>query len=309
MTSTNSFIEHPRFPDDISHGSRGGPTFATNVVVYGSGYEQRNARWPVARHKYDVAHGLESEAQLATLLKFFHIAQGRQYGFRFKDWADYSASSGSNASGTGQCNSSAVGDGTPHYYLYKKYGPLSGSPGGTTPYGLRRITKPVSGTITVNRNGTAVTLSNSPTSGQAWIDTTTGSVTFVEDFSRAISSLTNNSQALVTTAVSHTLVLSDRVWFQGVAGMTQINSTTAVINSIVDHVRFVVGTDTRTSAGYGVYTGSGQVKKYPQAADVLTAVFEFDVPARFETDEMHTSLDAPGTYSWGQIPVWEIKQG
>jgi len=307
VTTVNSFIEHPRFPDDISYGSQGGATFETNVVVYGSGYEQRNPRWPVARHKYDVAHGLESQEQLNTLVQFFHIAQGRAYGFRFKDWADYQASSASNVSGTGQCNSTAVGDGTPHYALYKKYGPLSGS-GGSTPYALRRITKPVSGTITAYRNGSALSVQTTPGQVSAF-DTTTGMLTMVADLTRNISSISNSSKAILTLTASVNIVNSTLIWIDSVAGMTQVNSLVHYVNSVISPTAYMIGTDTRTSQGYGLYTGSGFVRQYPQPADVLTATFEFDVPCRFNTDEMRTALDAPGTYSWGQIPVWEIKQG
>ncbi|HNT63658.1 MAG TPA: DUF2460 domain-containing protein [Candidatus Desulfobacillus denitrificans] len=34
---------------------------------------------------------------------------------------------------------------------------------------------------------------------------------------------------------------------------------------------------------------------------------EFDVPARFDTDQMRTSIIAYNTHSWGQIPVVEIR--
>lgn len=308
MTSVNSFIEQPRFPDDISYGaSAGGPAFATKVVVYGSGREQRNPNWPVARHKYDAAHGMESQEQLNQLVKWFHITQGRAYGFRFKDWADYEASSATNVSGTGQCNSGAVGDGTPHYFLYKKYGPLSGG-GASGPYGLRRITKPVSGTVIGYRNGSALSIQTTPGQLSA-TDTTTGALTFVADITRNITSISNAANGIVTLAASANYVNSSIVWIDGVAGMTQVNSTTHYINSVIDSTHFTLGTDTRTANGYGVYVSSGLAKKYPQPADTLTAEFQFDVPARFDTDEMHTSLDAPGTYSWGQIPILEIKLG
>lgn len=306
MTTVNSSIEHPRFPDEISYGSQGGPGFETNVVAYGSGYEQRNPRWPIARHKYDAAHGIKDQTQLNVLVQFFHIAQGRAFTFRFKDWGDYQASSASNVSGTGQCNSAGVGTATPHYALYKKYGPLSGSVG-STPYALRRITKPVSGTITAYRNGAAVTVGTSP--GQVSFDTTTGTLTYVADLTRAVSSISNSSKAILTLTASANIVNSTLIYIDSVAGMTQINSAVHYVNSVISPTQYMIGTDTRTSQGYGLYTGSGFVRQFPQAADVLTAVFEFDVPCRFQTDEMRTTLDAPGVYSWGQIPIWEVKQG
>src|SRR5262245_56899953 len=220
-------MESPRFPDDISYGSRGGPGFATDVVGYGSGDEQRNPRWPVARHKYDVAHGLESEAQLSTLLQFFHIAQGKAYGFRFKDWGDYRASSASNISGTGRCGSGGVGTGEPFLALYKKYGPMSGQVSG--PYGIRRITKPVSGSVSIYRNDVLQTVP-----GQVSIDPTTGTVTLVADFTRNISSISNSSKAIITPTASTSLPASTVIWIDSVAGMTQISSETHYVNSAID---------------------------------------------------------------------------
>jgi len=303
-TSVNSFIEQPRFPDDISYGSTGGAGYVTDVVVYGSGFEQRNPRWPMPRHKYNVAHGLESQQQLNTLLQFFHIAQGRAYGFRYKDWADYQANSSgiSLTAGTGQCNSGGVGTGSPYNPLYKKYGPLSGSVSG--PYALRRITKPVSGTLSLYRGGSLQTLGLHYT-----VDTTSGMVTLVADLTRNITSISNLSKAILTLALSTGVANSSALWISGVAGMTQVNSQVHYVNSVIDPTHFVLGTNTTTSNGYGVYTSSGAIGTYAQPSETLTAEFEFDVPTRFETDEMHTSLDAPGTYSWGAIPVWELRQG
>ena len=40
-----SFIETPRFPDDIAYGAQGGPMYSTDVVATASGYEKRNQNW------------------------------------------------------------------------------------------------------------------------------------------------------------------------------------------------------------------------------------------------------------------------
>lgn len=39
----------------------------------------------------------------------------------------------------------------------------------------------------------------------------------------------------------------------------------------------------------------------------LTADFEFDVPVRFDTDEMAISMDSFDTGSWGSIPLIEVR--
>ena len=45
----------------------------------------------------------------------------------------------------------------------------------------------------------------------------------------------------------------------------------------------------------------------PAAGVVLTADFEFDLPARFDTDRMELALETYGLASWGQIPVVELR--
>ena len=81
-----TMIETPRFPDDISYGSLGGPNYSTDIVTVQSGFETRNVNWLESRHSYDAAFGIRTEAQLSDLLSYFHAMQGRANTFRFKDW-------------------------------------------------------------------------------------------------------------------------------------------------------------------------------------------------------------------------------
>ena len=39
----------------------------------------------------------------------------------------------------------------------------------------------------------------------------------------------------------------------------------------------------------------------------LTADFEFDVPVRFDTDQMDLSVESYGASSWGSIPLIEVR--
>lgn len=149
-----SFVE-VQFPTEIAYGSAGGPAYATEVVQSASGREQRNVLWASARLRYNVAHGVKTEAQMAELIAFFRARKGRAYGFRFKDWSDYVA--------TNQLL--AVADGTQTTFnLIKLY-----SNGGVIE--TRRIHKPVSGSVVVRVDGVV------QTSGVS-IDTTTGVITF-----------------------------------------------------------------------------------------------------------------------------------
>ena len=123
-----------QFPPDISYGVTGGPEYSTDVVITGSGYEQRNVNWSQARCKYQAAHGVKNENQMKRLLAFFRARRGKAYGFRFKDWLDYT--------GTGEII--GVGDGTTTaFQLIKTY---TDDAGYTE---VRKIRKPVEGTVKV----------------------------------------------------------------------------------------------------------------------------------------------------------------
>ena len=82
-----------RFPDDVSFGAKGGPEFNTNVVIFNSGFEQRESKWSSSRLRFDVSTGLKTKAQLDELISFFRARKGRAIGFRFKDWVDYKVKS------------------------------------------------------------------------------------------------------------------------------------------------------------------------------------------------------------------------
>lgn len=128
-----AFDDTPRFPEDISFGSRGGPEFSTAVLTLASGYEQRNKNWISALHKYNVAYGIKTREQMDTLRGFFFARGGKFRGFRYKDWADFESSA---------TTLSVVGDGLEtEFQLEKSY------TSGSTTY-IRNIIKPVSGTLT-----------------------------------------------------------------------------------------------------------------------------------------------------------------
>ncbi len=128
-----------RFPFELGFGAAGGPAFSTQVVVTGSGAEQRNSQWSDARLEYDAGLGLRSEADLSRLLAFFRARRGQAHGFRFLDPLDNSsAAEGTAPAATDQLL--GVGDGgTTRFALVKRYGD-DGL--GDDPPQIRRITRP-----------------------------------------------------------------------------------------------------------------------------------------------------------------------
>lgn len=150
-------FEEIRFPEDIAYGSSGGPAYSTDVVTTLGGHEQRNSNWSAARARYNVAHGVKTQAQLDTLLAFFRARKGRAQGFRFKDWTDYRAVNQLLATGNG---------GDTQFRLVKHY--ESGESAES-----RLISKPVEGTVRIFVDGALQTEGVS-------IDHTSGGVVFAQ---------------------------------------------------------------------------------------------------------------------------------
>lgn len=159
-----SFFETPRFPTNISYDSAGGPNYSTRVVRVKSGHEKRNQNWSYPLHQYDVAYGIKSITDLEDLISYFHVAQGRTHGFRYKDWGDFQSC---GAKGTLDDEDQTIGTGDNaevDFQLVKVY--TQGA------YTLSRyITKPVSGTTVIALDGV--------NQAAGWsVSTTTGVVTF-----------------------------------------------------------------------------------------------------------------------------------
>lgn len=155
-----------RFPVDVAVRSRGGPVRRTEVVVTGSGREERNARWAHGRRRYDAGYGIKTLADLAAVIAFFEERRGRLTGFRWRDRLDDRSCPPGRVPAAGD-QLLGMGDGkTRTFALAKTYG------GSFDPY-RRPIAKPVAGSVLVAVDGTAVVLGR-----DADLDPTTGLVSF-----------------------------------------------------------------------------------------------------------------------------------
>lgn len=172
-----AFHSDATFPDDISYGSSGGPGFRTNILELDSGAEVRIARRTTPKHRYDVAYGIKTYAQLATVKRFYIARHGSTYGFRFKDFLDCNTTTDGHDVGNSESIANddvqiGVGDGSEtEFQLVKKY-----VDGGITR--TRNITKPRSGVL-VAVNGVAQT---------EGVDFTVNYETGVVTFSSAVTS-------------------------------------------------------------------------------------------------------------------------
>lgn len=156
-----------RFPTAISHGCQGGPERRTDVVVLGSGFEERNSRWANSRRSYNAGYGVKSLNDLHTVIAFFEERRGRLHAFRWKDPSDWKSCPPDAVTSAFDCT---IGSGTgalASFQLKKTYGSAY------APW-TRDIKKPVTGTVKVAVAGAVKTLGTHFT-----VDPASGIVTFL----------------------------------------------------------------------------------------------------------------------------------
>ncbi|WP_045836051.1 DUF2460 domain-containing protein [Hyphomicrobium sp. 99] len=156
-----------RFPTAISRNAQGGPERRTDVVVLGSGYEERNSRWADSRRGYNAGYGLKSLADLAEIVTFFEERRGRLHAFRWRDPMDWK-SCAPNAIPSALDQVIGTGTGAQATFQLKKvYGSAF------APW-TRVIKKPVAATVKIAVAGTEQTAGTNFS-----IDASTGVVTFL----------------------------------------------------------------------------------------------------------------------------------
>jgi uncharacterized protein (TIGR02217 family) len=156
-----------RFPTAISRAAHGGPERRTDVVVLGSGAEERNARWADSRRSYNAGYGVKSLNDLHAVIAFFEERRGRLHGFRWRDPSDWK-SCPPESTPTALDQPIGVGNGTTSaFQLTKTYGSAF------NPW-TRDIKKPVAGTVLVAVAGVVQTPATAYT-----VDHTTGIITFL----------------------------------------------------------------------------------------------------------------------------------
>jgi len=138
----------------------------------------------------------------------------------------------------------------------------------------------VSGTTQVN--GKVFTITNvSTTSFSLGVDTTsyiayvTGGSASKAISSATISGITKANPGAVTTSAAHGLVTGDKIFIDGVAGMTQVNGLFFSI-TLVDTTHFTLGVNT---SGYGAWASGGNTRKYvsPPIDLAMTACTDAEV--------------------------------
>ncbi|HEX8467075.1 MAG TPA: DUF2460 domain-containing protein [Allosphingosinicella sp.] len=136
-------FEDVRFPVALGREASVEPCFSTAVVTGAGGGEQRNSDWADARLRFDAGPGVRGEPDLHALIAFFRARRGAAIGFRFEDPFDHSSNGMTGAPGAAD-QALGTGDGVrTEFVLVKTYGGQ-----------VRRITRPVAGSVRVSVAGT-----------------------------------------------------------------------------------------------------------------------------------------------------------
>lgn len=301
-----AFYDDIVFPTSISANNFSGTRRRlTEVGVTQSGSEQRTVVWMDSLRTYEAGLVARLASEWILIDGLFEICEGQAHGFRLKDATDYSVSLAQGYPGSldpadGSVITPGVGFGMPILQAVKRY--AYGSR-----YHYRKLTKLVSGSVSVTRNGTPVVVGAG--AGEIAIDVDTGQITFVADATRAVTGVTvgATTQVQLATAMTGTVV-TDRIYLTGLGG-----ADAALLNGLSHEVTTIVGTTytLATDTAGKTITAGGNAYLYPQADDVIAMSAQFHVPVRFATDELPWTVVAGHPTNVliesGSIPLVEIR--
>lgn len=143
-----------RLPEEITYNSTRGPEYVTSVYENETHVEHRVLRTPVGRLRYVIHKDLLTIDMIKALEVFMRGRKGRTYGFRYKDWEEYQLT-----------DEPLDNNGTVTLQLIKTYNDAIRPE-------VRKIVKPVAGTVTLKKNGVEFA-----SAGNWSIDNTTGIIT------------------------------------------------------------------------------------------------------------------------------------
>lgn len=331
-----SFLEI-RLPTCIEKGATGGPRFKTTILETGGGHEYANIEWAQRRGAWDVSQAIKTTAEYNDLLAFFQIVRGKAIGFRFRDWSDYLAEAhnlgtGDNILDAYPLQKTYTYDG--QTYVRKITKPVAGN---TKVYfdsveetsgwtvddatGLitfvPRVTVNAGDIIAVDEGG-----------GIYSFQSTSTDLTIFDNGERIRTSdwvnSANNGQFVITAAPttnriqvdgplvdepSNALVFSDiNIPWEIKASLAEAAKNLNLLWDIGTMGSIALVKDD-LSLLYDVAKSDVTVESNPapETGVVVTADFWFDVPVRFDTDHMRARIEEYNVFTWGNIPLEEIR--
>jgi uncharacterized protein (TIGR02217 family) len=146
-------FHHVVFPEAISYGSSGGPSFPVRVLEKDSGQEERISARQNPRHTFDVSKGVQSHEELFLVRQFYLARGGMANGFLYKDYSDFTSNPTNGGFPDDQgTEDQLIGTGNgsnTQFQLIKTY------TSGPSSY-VRKIQKPIASSVRVWVNGVEV---------------------------------------------------------------------------------------------------------------------------------------------------------
>ena len=81
-----------RCPVIISLGAIGGPIRKSEIIQMENGSEHINSPWEGSIRNFTAETGVKSLDELSYIIGFFEARNGKEIGFRWKDWTDFKSS-------------------------------------------------------------------------------------------------------------------------------------------------------------------------------------------------------------------------
>lgn len=292
-----AFIEI-RFPEDVGYGTVGGATYKTIIATQYSGAESRAKSWQYPLQKYNIVYEVKSITAINILNNFFNATGGRFSGFRFKDFNDFSSSP--DGFSAPQENDQEIltypnltrADGiADRYQVIKQYtiGNVS----------QIRIIKKI---VIPNQLLYPIINGSREDSIETVIDANTGILTFPADDPRIITNITKANPCVITMSTSAQF-LPNTLFIKNVVGMAELNNGRfRVINKAGNQLTLSLD-----SSAFNAYISDGNINTLPQPGEIVTTGYLFDVPVRFDTDQLLISRDSFNTASITTLPLAEIR--
>lgn len=283
-----AFLEHPHFPSDINYKLVREISYVNHIVQNQAGVEQVNTVTTQPKHRYDVRYAVKDKVAMHKLTQFFHAVRGRLHSFRFNDEFDYTSSNHPEKpiSINDQELMGMVNGQNTRFQLVKRY------QAGTLAT-LRTITKPIISTLQVSIGGIIINKAFYTVSDS-------GVIEFTNNDQGDIQAISNTNPCKITTR--NQLSTEQTVVLANIKGMPLLNdkrysvlsATTATITLDVD------------ARDLGEYQGGATFNTLPVSGEQVCAGFEFDVPVRFEQDNLSMRIDADNVYSVDSLALVEV---
>lgn len=273
----------------VRYGSTYSDDYNVEITRVSSKREYRVLKDPHPERRFVISYVKDNSDLWNSVVSLYHRAYGKYAGFRVHALDDNSTNGQTGTPTATDQELSLVSTGI--YQLRKEYG-LDGT---AIDIGrpVRIIYKPVAGSVVVS-------ISDIPTTAFT-VDTTTGQVTLAADKTRAVTNITQATEAVLTVG-SNTFVVGESVHIGDVVGMTEINGLRGEILAKPSSTTIRVDID---STGFTAYSNGGNVHTRPQAGETVKGGCLFDVPVRFDS-VLDTTPVSPEYTETGEIVLVEL---